>query len=562
MKHRQSTASGAADYSLRVVQALISFVSDELGEAALVEIAAAAELDPATLRACKAWVPVAQLEALLEAVFERLDRDEARFTAACSHRLAEGYGPMRYIVWATSPKTVLMQAARTIHLVSRVSSWDILELRRNRVRARYTSTVPEGRLLCLLRQVTVKTLPTLWGLPPASLEETSCIALGDDCCEYQGAWFEAGRWIPAACGLALGVCAAVALIAAGMLGSAGGLSLALLGAALGHLYELQRVSRANLAFGQQSQAALGELSRQEAEARQELLAFSQRQARWTRLLEEQVADRTGTLERVVDQLHELQQERVTTLRGFSHDLRNPLTVLRMMSDQFKQLSAPAIPEWRSVVEDHAEAVAMMETLLTELMETATAEVARRGAAEPLSVAPLAERLRGRLRALVFGRDIRVSVFSSREAPESIEIIHLLFDRIVDNLLSNAAKYTEQGSIVVEIAGIPDFLVIKVSDTGRGISPERIAGVFSPRGQGGAAAPQSYGLGLSVVVQLLSEIGGRLEVMSKPGEGTTFWVYFPQQPAQQRERTRIEKLRRPDRGDLVGEVVTIRRMNGA
>jgi signal transduction histidine kinase len=170
--------------------------------------------------------------------------------------------------------------------------------------------------------------------------------------------------------------------------------------------------------------------------------------------------------------------------------------------------------------------------------------------EPVEVQPLVERLRRRLRALVHGRDIRVSVFRTREAPDAIECDQLILDRVLDNLLTNAAKYTETGSIVVEVGGTPGFLTVKVSDTGRGIDEDKIQSIFRPAATPPAdRAPRSFGVGLSVVVQLLDQIGGRIEVMSRAGRGTTFWAHFPEEltPRSSSGRPALER------------VVTIRRL---
>src|SRR5690606_479521 len=131
------------------------------------------------------------------------------------------------------------------------------------------------------------------------------------------------------------------------------------------------------------------------------------------------------------------------------------------------------------------------------------------------------------RALVHGKPIRSSVFRVREAPDEVVVDAMVLDRIIDNLLSNAAKYTQNGSIVVEVAGTPGFLTLKISDTGRGMEPDSLERAFVS----GASEPAqrqsgSYGIGLSVVIDLLGRIGGRLEVMSKPNTGTTFWVHVP------------------------------------
>jgi signal transduction histidine kinase len=138
---------------------------------------------------------------------------------------------------------------------------------------------------------------------------------------------------------------------------------------------------------------------------------------------------------------------------------------------------------------------------------------------------------------------------------------LLFDRVLDNLLTNAAKYTERGSIVVELDGTPDYLVIKVSDTGRGIDPDMLETTFRPGGSDRLSrAKDSYGIGLSVVVHLLAQVGGQLEVMSKPAHGTTFWVRFPLKMRSTPPPTKRE--RQEPFGDALKRVVTIRRVKSA
>ena len=309
-------------------------------------------------------------------------------------------------------------------------------------------------------------------------------------------------------------------------------ALPLLGGAAGTIWELRRLYLANLEFRHRSKDALEDLASAETEARQELVALHRRQSEWTKIMEDQVDERTGALQNVLSKLRKLQEERVLTLRGYSHDLRNPLTVLKSMTSFLRELyqeeHGPAGPEWRGALNDHQLAVAQMERLLVELMDVATSDAGLlKLVPQRLEVAPLPDRLDRRLRALVFGSDIRVSVFGTREAPDVIETDLMLFNRIVDNLLTNAAKYTQRGSIVVEISGKPGFLVVKVSDTGQGIATEEIARIFdTSKPSKTETTPDSYGLGLSIVVKLLGQIGGQLEVMSRPGMGTTFWVNFP------------------------------------
>jgi signal transduction histidine kinase len=102
-------------------------------------------------------------------------------------------------------------------------------------------------------------------------------------------------------------------------------------------------------------------------------------------------------------------------------------------------------------------------------------------------------------------------------------------RILTNLLSNAAGFTEVGHITLAAEGTPGALTIQVSDTGIGISPEDLPRLFhrftqleSPRTRrrGGS------GLGLAIVRGLLDQLGGHVHVSSRLGEGTTFTVEVP------------------------------------
>jgi signal transduction histidine kinase len=253
----------------------------------------------------------------------------------------------------------------------------------------------------------------------------------------------------------------------------------------------------------------------------------------------------------------LQQERASTLLGFSHDLRNPLQVLQFGVEVLR-VRCRGENQVKAVLDDMDLASAQMKRMLGDLVQTASSQRATlQFTAQRLEVSELVDRLQRRLRALLHGGAVRATVFATREAPSAIDIDPLLFDRILDNLLGNAAKYTDRGSVVLELDGTPGFLVIKVSDTGRGMDQEQLERCFTA----GGSAPElrardSFGLGLSVVVSLLDQIGGRLEVMSKVGEGTTFWVHLP---------LRSAKPDKPVSGELPGveplsRVVRIRRLS--
>jgi len=299
--------------------------------------------------------------------------------------------------------------------------------------------------------------------------------------------------------------------------------------AVGYLLEVRRTERMNARTREEVMGALRDLAHDESDARRELLEMHQRQKDWTRLVEEEMNARTAAIQDAVSGVQEVQSERATTLLGFSHDLRNPLQVIQMSAD-YLDLS-PALKADKDAADslgDMHQAIDRMRTMLGDLVRVTKAQRKFVHMAPQIVPIPgLTDGLRRRLRALVHGRDVRSTVFATREVPEEVQIDPLALDRVIDNLLTNAAKYTERGSIVVELDGTPGFLVIKVSDTGCGIEPDALDRIFEPGGSNPRSRRgDSFGVGLSVVVQLLDQIGGRLEVMSRPGLGTTFWVYLP------------------------------------
>jgi signal transduction histidine kinase len=528
----------ASDFSLRIVCSLARWIEDVKGRAALVEVAGRAGIAAEDFDGSTRWVSHAQLELFLAAARE-LAGDEETFRTALVHRFEEGYGAFRYMVWAVSQERVGQLAiAMSNKVLTNASRFDLVHSSRTKFRFRYTSTKPESRLLCVSRQMAWAAAPVLRGLPPAEVTERSCIAKGDACCEYDVRWLPERGFAPVLIGLALGV--AVAIAASSLVaGRAALVAIPLLGAALGYVRELRRVFAFNVEYATGIGAALRTLGESEAETRSEIVALQQRQHEWSSRMEHQANGRNATLERVVAGLDGLQQSRVSSIRGFSHDLRNPLFVVRANTKVLRDRELGGDTD--EILEDMDAASLQIESMLGKLMDLATTETTL-VKLEPRSVmvAPLAATLRRRLKALVHGRGIEISVTLAPSAPDAITIDPLVFDRVVDNLLTNAAKYTDRGRITLAIGGGPcgtldetGSLTLELCDTGRGIGASEIERIFRPRPADEPTTTSSYGIGLSSAVRLLGQIGGRLDVISQPGMGSTFTASFPHAPPEQR-----------------------------
>jgi signal transduction histidine kinase/CheY-like chemotaxis protein len=115
-------------------------------------------------------------------------------------------------------------------------------------------------------------------------------------------------------------------------------------------------------------------------------------------------------------------------------------------------------------------------------------------------------------------------------------------QIVMNLVSNALKFTESGSVRLAARAAPGAdgdggVELSVADTGIGMSPSQIAGLFRPYTQAEASTARRYGgtgLGLAICRKLAHMMGGEISVESAPGQGSTFRVWLPLPPAEPAE----------------------------
>jgi signal transduction histidine kinase len=550
-----------ADFSIRILASLVAYVGEQHGAEGVAGLAREAGIAPAELVAGTRWVTHEAMERLLVAA-RGLFESDGQFLEACGFGLGKTSLPARFLIGAIGPRDAYDLGARHMRVISTVSRSVVRRDEDGQVVIRYESTRPESRLMCLTRQAQITRLPELWRLPRAHLEERACIANGDDRCEYGVSVYEPNRWLPVALGLLLGLGAALAVGALQLGTVATSIALALLGAGSGRMFELRRSNRLNTVTSSKVSAAYLAMAREEAEARLEIMDMTRRQHEWIQRLEEREGERTHTFDQLARGVESMRENWVTSIRGFSHDLRNPLTALKTNVAFLRETPEQLGPDGADVLLDIGQAVSDMEKLLGNLMTVAASDNGTiRLEPQTVQVSSLTDRVRSRLAALVYGRGIKTSVLPTREAPETVEVDPLLLDRILDNLLTNAAKYTERGSIVVEIDGTPGFLTLKISDTGCGIEEDQIEKVFRPGGsRRESRAAGSWGVGLSVVVQLLARAGGRLEVMSKPRVGTTFWAHLPVTAAPASKRATSTPAQQS--ADDLNQVVSIRRLKTA
>jgi two-component system, sensor histidine kinase and response regulator len=157
--------------------------------------------------------------------------------------------------------------------------------------------------------------------------------------------------------------------------------------------------------------------------------------------------------------------------------------------------------------------------------------------EPVDLALVIRDVVGTLQPQIQARRLAVTVVIAPDLPQ-VQANSTRLSQVLTNLLANAIKFTERGSITVRVIGDGERVQFSVTDTGIGIAPEQqhllfqefrqIENVYTRRHTG-------TGLGLAISQQLMQLMGGTLTVESTPGVGSTFYGEVPIVPNSLQEK---------------------------
>jgi signal transduction histidine kinase/ActR/RegA family two-component response regulator len=219
------------------------------------------------------------------------------------------------------------------------------------------------------------------------------------------------------------------------------------------------------------------------------------------------------------------------LASVSHELRTPLSAMLGLLDLvLDQASSGGDPDPAMTMTADLQAIRRNGThlarLIDDLLDLSRAEAGRlevrRAPCRPREV--VADVL-GLLGPAAEAKGLVITADHDPTLPEEIWTDALRLQQILVNLVSNAVKYTEKGGVIIRVRGggpgaARQFLRFDVIDTGCGLGPEALAGLFEPFRHGNEA-PYGAGLGLAISRRLAELLGGTIEVQSTPGRGSTF-----------------------------------------
>jgi signal transduction histidine kinase len=217
-----------------------------------------------------------------------------------------------------------------------------------------------------------------------------------------------------------------------------------------------------------------------------------------------------------------------TLPVFAHDVRTALTGVLALGELLARSNlGERERRWAADIKTSAEYLASLTTLVIDAAKAGAGSLTLQQ--EVFRPRALIAALEPALTVRVETKGLRAAITIADNVPE-----HLIGDPVrlraaLENLLDNAVKFTEQGTVELELRGEPlkaghVRLTCIVRDSGIGLSRDEIKRLFRPFAQASSEIAQRYGgagLGLSIVKTLAKRMGGDLTVASTPGRGSVF-----------------------------------------
>lgn len=233
---------------------------------------------------------------------------------------------------------------------------------------------------------------------------------------------------------------------------------------------------------------------------------------------------------LLEQAQAANTAKATFLATISHELRTPLTALTGYSELLHdQMFGPLTKGQLDIVERMRSVTQQLAVMIEEILAFSSLEVGREIVrARPMDLVAAARSALAVVEQLARVRGLAIETEIPAEVP-SIESDADKVRQILVNLLGNAVKFTERGTVRLAITVGEEEIAFAVTDTGIGIAPENRARLFLPFSQLDTSLTRRHGgtgLGLYISHRLASMLGGRLEMESAPGRGSIFTLVLP------------------------------------
>jgi signal transduction histidine kinase len=229
---------------------------------------------------------------------------------------------------------------------------------------------------------------------------------------------------------------------------------------------------------------------------------------------------------------EIQQRRAEQLAFVAHDLRTPLSAVRLAADYLELTLADNLSdsEAAEMIQILKRNVIQLGDLITRIIKEhsdAASQLGQKLERRTIDLWPLIQEVVANLAPVSDTAGVKVT----NKVPRQLRVYAdaEILARVLQNLLSNAFKYSPRSEVSIEAAELESGEVeCAVRDDGVGITPEQLKRLFE-KGSGNTDRTDGFGLGLSIVKELIEAHGGRVTVESADGAGTVVRFTLPAKP---------------------------------
>lgn len=250
-------------------------------------------------------------------------------------------------------------------------------------------------------------------------------------------------------------------------------------------------------------------------------------------------------------------ERAKLQALLAHELRTPLNAAQASADMLGQHIRSS--DGKLLARTVSQACRALDRLLDDLMMMSRADLGNLPVSpEPVSLKRLAGDLEALWRPRCAEKGLAFRLGIGRLAAERVELDPVRLRQVLDNLVSNAIKFTTDGEVRVDFGLASEdetlLLSVEISDTGPGLSGEDLQRVFRPFARTDSAGQvDGSGLGLTVTKAVMDSLGGQIAYRSGAGGGSVFSLLLPVQKAGPRivsENRRASAMHRFEVGDVL------------
>ncbi|MBX7219734.1 MAG: response regulator [Blastocatellia bacterium] len=262
----------------------------------------------------------------------------------------------------------------------------------------------------------------------------------------------------------------------------------------------------------------------------------------TRVLEQNVRERTAELANTVAQLQESEQKALELadkaqaanlaksvfLSSMSHELRTPLNAVLGFA-QLMERDAALSRDNRDNLSLILRSGEHLLQLINDVLSISKIEAGKITLSpQPFDVRWLLKGIEEMIRVRAAGKNLTLIVDLAPEVPRYVQGDEGKFRQVLINLLGNAVKFTSQGGIALRAKWVEGIAEFEVEDTGFGIAAEELETLFEPfvQTQSGRQSTEGTGLGLALSQNFIRLMGGEITVRSQLGKGTVFHIRVP------------------------------------